>query len=240
MRRWCRVLWGVLAAAVLASSVALFAPALPASGQQADCPPPDPYSGSQQCPREIRISLSLQFGPAGVRLRIRAFGFNAGDPVTGTFDGVVVFTATARAGVGETAMPAESGFAAAGLGALRSLFGQSSEAGGIDETITVPDKPAGTYPVCVSGSGGQACGQFRITATEVGGVNFTRSGDSSGGTNSGGTASGVGTNDGGTKVLGRTFARTGIAVTALVLLGVSFMLVGRFLRVASKRRKAHV
>jgi hypothetical protein len=233
------VVVGVLAAAVLASSVALFAPALPASGQQADCPPPDPYTGAQQCPRAITLSLSLQFGPAGVRVRIRAFGFNVGDPVTGTFDGVVVFTATARAGVGETAMPAQSGFAAAGLGALRSLFGQSSEAGGIDETITVPDKPVGTYPVCVSGSGGQACGEFRITATEVQGVNFTRSGGSGGGTN-GGTASGVGTDNGGTKVLGRTFARTGIAVTALVLLGVSFILVGRFLRVASKRRKAHV
>jgi hypothetical protein len=230
MSSWSRAVWGVLAAAVLASAVALFAPALPASGQQANCPPPDPYSGSQQCPNEISLSLSLQFGPAGVSLRIRAFGFNAGDPVTGTFDGVVMFTATARAGVGQTAM-ARPTFAAAGLGALRSVFGQSNERGGIDETIIVPDKPVGTYPVCVSGSGAQGCGDFRITPTEVQGVNFTRNG--------GGTGGQVATHSG-TRVLGRTFARTGIAVMALVLLGVSFILVGRFLRVASKRRRAHV
>lgn len=221
-----KVRWGValatLAAAVVAVPLGFLG--LPA-GAQANCPPPDPYSGNQQCPRNITLSLSIDAGPVGARIRIRAHGFRAGDQVTGTFNGVVQFTVAAQPGVGQTAMPAKEPLATAGLAALRNLLGQTDNSvGGIDQVMTVPDVALGSYPVCVSGSGAQACATFRVTAAEtVLGTSVSR-GPASGGS-------------GGTEVLGQSFARTGIAVLTLLILAVSLIVVGRFLRAASRRRR---
>ena len=228
LNRVPRAVWAVFAALVLTSSLAFVASAAPASAQTCQ---EDPYGGGEQCPRQITLVIDLEFGPAGTRLRIRAYGFNPGDAVTLTFDGVIVYQGTAQPGTGQTAL-GQQPLATAGLNMLRSLLGQADEAGGIDQTITVPDKPPATYPVCVSGSGAQACGSFRITAaTEVLGNQFERGGTtaSGGSTASGGTS--------GTRVLGRTFARTGVAIATLVLLAVILILVGRYLLVASRRRR---
>ena len=234
-RRW-RAAIGVLAGLTLLASAVVVGSATPAKAQ-ADCPPPDPYSGEQQCPRKITLVLDLQFGPAGTRLRIRAHGFNAGDPVSGTFNGTVVFQTNATPGTGQVALGGQPSFAAAGLGAIRSLFAQADDGlGGVDQTITVPNLPPATYPVCVSGSGAQACGEFRITpGTAVLGSSTSRDSD---GSTINGTASG-GTTSSGTKVLGQSFARTGIAVATLLLLAVSLIVAGRYLRVASRRRRSH-
>ena len=222
-----RAVWGLFAALVLASSLAFVASATPVSAQTCQ---EDPYGGGEQCPREITIDIDLDFGPPGTRIRVRAYGFNAGDTVTLTFDGVIMYQGPAQPGTGQTAL-GQAPLATAGLNLLRGIFGQADEAGGIDQTITVPNKPPATYPVCVSGSGAQACAGFRITpVTDVQGRQFERGDTASGGsTASGGTS--------GTRVLGRTFARTGVAIATLVLLAVILILVGRYLRVASRRHR---
>ena len=228
LQRVPRAVWGLFAAVLMASSLAFVASALPATAQECQ---EDPYGGGEQCPPpQITIVLDLEFGPAGTRLRVRAYGFNAGDEVILSFDGVIMYTGPAVPGTGQTAL-GEQPLAAAGLNMLRSVFGQADQAGGIDQTITIPNKPPAVYPVCVEGSGAQACGSFRITpGTAVLGEQFERDSTTTGGS----TASGGST---GTRVLGRTFARTGVAIATLVLLAVILILVGRYLRVAGRRRR---
>ena len=113
------------------------------------------------------------------------------------------------------------------LAALRgsTVRAQADDAttGGINETITVPDVRPGLYDVCVQSSGNEtACGTFRVTAkTVVGGVSFSRGGDE-----------GIGT-----RVLGRVFARTGVGIVTLLLLGVSLVLLGRYILGKTRPRR---
>jgi hypothetical protein len=212
----------------------------PANAQTFTCTPPDPYTGQQQCTLQITLHLSLTFGPPGINIRIQAFGFIAGDPVAGTFDGVQVFSATARPGVGQTTAAVNP------VASLAPLFGKLTHQvanptfGGVDETITVPNKPPAEYAVCVYGSGAQGCGTFRIVpATQVLGVQITRNVDPASAAGAAGAATSANTNGSVSPKTngGAALARTGLDVGLLLLLGVGFVVFGRYLRAASKRRQ---
>ena len=212
-------------------------------GPPGGCGPPDPYTGQRpDCPRNINVVLSIQAGPVGVTVRVRASGFNIGDIVEGTFDGEQVFQTIAEPS-SETAQGvlARSPLAALRPGALlgaldavlpgRGLFGaQATQSGAIDETFTVPNRAPGIYQVCVSGSGAQGCADFEVVArTAVAGTQFSR-----------GEGSPVSNDDGasnGARVLGRTYARTGAALGLLAVIGASLVVFGRSLGVASKWRR---
>ena len=204
-------------------------PGPPCDPPGCDQGPPDPYTGGNpNCSNRQRpdLNLSLDFGPPGSDLRVQASGFEPLSTVAITFGGQVVRTATAQPQGGATAagtsrlavLRPDRLLAAVGL-----IRAQSASNGAIDETIQVPDVRPGLYDVCVSSEETEtACGTFRVTAkTSVAGVTFSRGGDG----------------DDGVRVLGRTFARTGFGITLLLILGVGFLLVGRSLRAASRRRR---
>lgn len=208
----------------------------PADAQTVTCSPPDPYTHQQQCDLHINLQLSLQFGPVGITLRIQAFGFLAGDPVTGTFDGVQMFSTTAQPNVGKPAAAANPAAALAPL--FRShITHQVAQPtlGGIDQTITVPNKPVGEYAVCVFGSGAQGCGTFRIVPpTQVLGVQITRPdqpANASVASSSNGNVTGI------RPTTSTPLARTGMDIGLLVMLGVGLAAFGRYLRAAAKRRR---
>jgi len=235
MRRF-RSVWALLAAFLIVVPVALLGQTTPASGQTVTCSPPDPYTGQQTCTLQITLHLSLTFGPAGIQIRITAFGFLAGDPVTGTFDGLQMFTATAQPNVGNAAAAANPVAAVAPL--LRSLvLHQTAQPtlGGIDQTITVPNKPPGEYAVCVYGSGAQGCGTFRIVpAAQVLGVQITQPSNNSSAVAPNATGGAVNANRPTTST---PLARTGMNISLLVLLGVGLLAFGRYLRNAAKTRR---
>lgn len=219
----------------------LVAGVLPASGQSQTCGPVDPYTGQQQCTPNIHIVLSINFGPIGSTIHVKAYGFNSGDQVTGTFDGVVMFQANAKQGVGNTT-------AVVTLGALLpSLFhGHLAAAAtytpaGIDESFLVPNKAPGPYPVCVSGSGAQACATFTIVpASQGSGTNTNPSvlgSQFSNGNTSGNVVADVPSSSGGS---GGSLARTGAEVGLLVLLGVGLVILGRYLREVAKGKRSQV
>lgn len=208
----------------------------PANAQTVTCTPPDPYTHQQQCTLQITLHLSLTFGPAGTTLRITAFGFLAGDPVAGTFDGVQMFTTTAQPNVGNAAAAANPAAALAPLFGSRVLHQVAQPTfGGIDQTITVPNKPPAEYAVCVYGSGAQGCGTFRIVpAAQVLGVQITQpdNGNSSA-VAPASTSGGVNANRPTTST---PLARTGMDIGLLVMLGVGLLVLGRSLRTAAKNR----
>lgn len=112
------------------------------------------------------------------------------------------------------------------------VFEEFTADGSLDVTFTIPERPPGEYALIVSGSpSGQECDPpLRIRPeTEVLGTQFTRGNPASG------TAVGGGST-GGTRVLGRTFARTGVQIALLVLVGVLLVLAGRTVRRAARAR----
>jgi hypothetical protein len=167
------------------------------------------------------MSLSLTFGPPGSDVEVVASGFTPGTPVGILFGGQEVRTATAKPGTG-TALGA-SGLAVLRPERLLAAVGlaQADAVGGIEETIKVPDVSPGMYDVCVSSRETETvCAAFRVTErASVAGVSFSRGDD-------------------GVRVLGRTFARTGASIALLVALAVGFLLLGRSLRAAGRRRRA--
>jgi hypothetical protein len=234
MVRRTKAIWVLLASVMVAFP--LFAGVLsapPANAQTVTCTPPDPYTHQQQCTLQINLHLSITFGPAGITIRITAFGFLAGDPVTGTFDGVQVFTATARAGVGQVAAAANPAAALAPLFRSHIAHQVTPTLGGIDQSFAVPNKPPGEYAVCVFGSGAQGCGTFRIVpAAQVLGVQITRPDQpANAAPASNGNVSGV------RPTTSSPLARTGMNVGLLVMLGVGLLAVGRYLRAVAKRRR---
>lgn len=217
----------------LLTVVALLAPA--AQAQTVTCSPPDPYTGQQQCTLHLTLHLSLMFGPAGSQIHVKAWGFFAGDPVAGTFDGAQVFNSAAKVGVGLE--PAAANPVAMLAGLLHTRAAAIPAQGGIDEVVTVPNKAPGEYPVCVAGSGAQACATFRIVpAAQVLGLQLNNP-------DSPAAVSGTGTNGNVNAVRpttgsnGNALARTGMDVGLLVMLGLGLILLGRQLRTAAARRR---
>jgi hypothetical protein len=213
----------VRALAVIATALIVLLAAAPALGQQ------DPYTSSTTSPPEEdrpRLRLSLQAGPAGSTIRIRAFGYRPGARVTVTFGGRVVVVATAEAGEGETA-GARPGLAAAGLGLLQRLnLAQADDNAGIDETFAVPAVSPGTYPVCVSSAGEETvCADFTVTGQS--GIRGVQDSESAGGSNGSNGASRGGSG----------FARTGGFLLGIAAAGVGAVLLGTFLVMTQRRSR---
>ena len=113
------------------------------------------------------------------------------------------------------------------------VFEEFTADGSLDITFVIPARPPGEYALIVNGDpSGQSCDPpLRIQAeTDVLGTQFNRGNPASG------TAVGGGSTTGGTSVLGRTFARTGVQIALLVLLGVLLVLAGRTVRRAARDR----
>jgi hypothetical protein len=212
-------------------------PNKPGNGPPCDpgppCTPPgqgknEPYSSSTTEPpcgrRKAKIKLSVSSGSVGDRVEVHASGLDAGDRVDVTFGGQPVGSGTARPDQGQQAL----GRVFAAIAPVRMLtssrsvhVAQAAGAGNssVDLVFSVPDVDAGTYDVCASSPNvDTACAPFDVV--EVLGARFSR---------------GEGGN--GVRVLGRTFARTGIDVAILAILGVSLIVAGRSLRAGSKRRR---
>ena len=113
------------------------------------------------------------------------------------------------------------------------VFEEFTADGSLDITFTIPERPPGEYALIVYGEpSGQECDPpLRISAegTAVLGTQFTRGNPASGTSVGGGST-------GGTRVLGRTYARTGVQIALLVLVGVLLVLAGRTVRRAARAR----
>lgn len=113
------------------------------------------------------------------------------------------------------------------------VFSLHTDDGSFDVTFDIPERGPGTYNVVIQAENGQSCDPPIVirAKTEVLGGSFAR--------NDGRTASGGSSaSGGGTEVLGRTFAKTGIAVATLVALGLLLVVAGRALRRGARVRSA--
>jgi hypothetical protein len=218
MHTQIRRLGAVAACVVLGALLLQFVPARAQTTTTVCEPgPPDPYTGEQTPCEELRIirlTLSITSGPPGTRVRLVAEGFLFDARVDITFGGLLLRTVTAsQPGQAMGSAPVAVARPARALLSLMPGHGQpraQTVVGRIDEIITIPDVAPGRYDVCVISPGSAtACAPFQVTAP--------------------GAAPGAGGGGG--------FARTGLYLVPLVLIGVAVLVTGRVLRSSGRRRR---
>jgi hypothetical protein len=201
--------------AVVVGAVTLFAPSI-ASGQQ------DPYTSSTvasssttEAPCVVDLQLSVEVGPAGVRVNARAICYDVNVHVDITFNGVIVGggdTKTASGtGLGSNRLAALSPVRLlAAVGRPRAVRAEVSPANGVDVSFLVPPVPPGNYAVCAVSPGyPTACEQFQVLAAG----SAARGGSS-----------------------GSSFARTGLRVLPFVFVALLLVAAGRVLVSRSRSR----
>jgi hypothetical protein len=181
----------------------------------------DPYSGGTPTPPApgpaLRLDLSVNSGPPGQRVEVKACCVPAGQQITVSFNGTTVISDAAAAGVG-VALGRPSRPLLAVVGLARPAIHTAAAAGaGIDSFFVVPMVSPGPYDVCAATAGATpVCASFVVTGSgAVLGNQVTRGDDG-----------------------GSALARTGFRILLFLLVAVGLLLLGRFLVKASQQRSS--
>ena len=103
--RWSRLFVALAVTAIVATGgIGAVATAAHAADSGA-CLPTDPYSGGTTCYSAPHCTLDFEVVDGGTRIRFLATGFLAGDNLTGTVDGIVVFRFTTTGGDVDITVP---------------------------------------------------------------------------------------------------------------------------------------